>query len=65
MYIRPLPALLPISAAPAPPPGEVKAVVSTEMGAFRFELAREKAPAREQFIKRAREGDYDGSASTA
>jgi len=38
-------------------------VVSTELGTFRFELAPDKAPKHvEQFLARARQGYYDGSA---
>jgi cyclophilin family peptidyl-prolyl cis-trans isomerase len=45
------------------PPGEVEAVVTTELGSFRFEFAPEKAPRHvEQFLKLARQGYYDGSA---
>jgi cyclophilin family peptidyl-prolyl cis-trans isomerase len=41
----------------------VEAVVTTDLGAFRFEFAPDKAPKHvEQFIKLAREGYYDGSA---
>jgi cyclophilin family peptidyl-prolyl cis-trans isomerase len=44
-------------------PAEVEAVVSTDMGSFRFEFAPEKAPKHvAQFLKLAREGYYDGSA---
>jgi cyclophilin family peptidyl-prolyl cis-trans isomerase len=42
---------------------DVEAVVTTEMGVFRFEFAADKAPKHiVQFIKLAREGYYDGSA---
>ncbi len=45
------------------PPSEVEAVVSTGLGVFRFEFAPAKAPRHvEQFIARARQGYYDGSA---
>lgn len=41
----------------------LEAVVSTEMGTFRFEFAPDKAPSHvEQFLKLAREGYYDGGA---
>jgi cyclophilin family peptidyl-prolyl cis-trans isomerase len=41
----------------------VEAVVTTELGTFRFEFAPEKAPHHvEQFLERARQGYYDGSA---
>ena len=42
---------------------DLEAVVSTEMGTFRFEFAPDKAPKHvEQFLKLAREGYYDGGA---
>src|SRR5579859_1333994 len=51
------------TAAFAQSPSEVEAVVSTEMGTFRFEFAPDKAPKHvAQFLKLAREGYYDGSA---
>src|ERR1700684_3837121 len=41
----------------------LEAVVSTDLGTFRFEFAPDKAPKHvEQFIGLAREGYYDGSA---
>jgi cyclophilin family peptidyl-prolyl cis-trans isomerase len=44
-------------------PGDLEAVVTTDLGAFRFEFAADKAPKHvAQFIKLAREGYYDGSA---
>ena len=44
-------------------PSELEAVVTTDLGAFRFEFAPDKAPKHvEQFIKLARQGYYDGSA---
>jgi cyclophilin family peptidyl-prolyl cis-trans isomerase len=44
-------------------PADLEAVVTTELGTFRFEFAPEKAPRHvAQFIKLAREGYYDGSA---
>ncbi len=44
-------------------PAEVEAVVATDLGTFRFEFAADKAPKHvEQFIARARQGYYDGSA---
>src|SRR5579872_1852462 len=59
--------LCPISAfsqAPASPPAaDLEAVVTTEMGVFRFEFAPGKAPKHvQQFLKLARESYYDGSA---
>ncbi len=50
-------------AAWAQGPGDLEAVVSTDLGTFRFEFAADKAPKHvEQFIARARAGYYDGSA---
>jgi peptidyl-prolyl cis-trans isomerase B (cyclophilin B) len=44
-------------------PGDLEAVVTTDLGTFRFEFAPDKAPKHvEQFIARARQGYYDGSA---
>ena len=62
-----LPALLALSAASffaqTPPAGDVEAVVTTELGTFRFEFAPDKAPKHvENFLKLARAGYYDGSA---
>src|SRR5882757_8497946 len=60
--------LLLCSAAPAwgqtaLPATEVEAVVTTDLGTFRFEFAPDKAPKHvEQFIARARQGYYDGGA---
>src|SRR5271154_26139 len=52
------------SQSPAsPPPAELEAVVTTDLGTFRFEFAPDKAPQHvEQFITLARQGYYDGSA---
>jgi len=56
-------AALVVSCAFAQPATEVEAVVTTDLGAFRFEFAPEKAPKHvEEFIARARKGYYDGSA---
>jgi cyclophilin family peptidyl-prolyl cis-trans isomerase len=45
------------------PPTEVEAVVTTDLGTFRFEFSPSKAPKHvEQFIALARQGYYDGSA---
>jgi len=56
-------AVLAGTAAFAQSPNEVEAVVSTDMGTFRFEFAPDKAPKHvAQFLKLAREGYYDGSA---
>ena len=47
----------------SPPPSELEAVVTTDLGTFRFEFAPDKAPKHvEQFIRLARQGYYDGSA---
>src|ERR1035437_6872252 len=44
-------------------PSELEAVVSTDLGTFRFEFAPDKAPKHvEQFIRLARQGYYDSSA---
>lgn len=46
-----------------PSASDLEAMVSTEMGTFRFEFAPDKAPKHvEQFLKLAREGYYDGGA---
>ena len=60
-------ALWPAAALPQTPaelpPGEVEAVVATDMGSFRLEFAPDKAPRHvAQFLKFAREGYYEGSA---
>lgn len=45
------------------PADQVEAVVTTELGTFRFEFAPDKAPKHvAQFLKLARQGYYDGSA---
>jgi cyclophilin family peptidyl-prolyl cis-trans isomerase len=47
----------------APAASELEAVVTTELGSFRFEFAPDKAPKHvEHFLKLARQGYYDGSA---
>jgi cyclophilin family peptidyl-prolyl cis-trans isomerase len=44
-------------------PADVEAVVTTDLGTFRFEFAADKAPKHvEQFLRLARQGYYDGSA---
>jgi cyclophilin family peptidyl-prolyl cis-trans isomerase len=44
-------------------PGDLEAVVTTDLGTFRFEFAPDKAPKHvEQFLKLAQQGYYDGSA---
>jgi cyclophilin family peptidyl-prolyl cis-trans isomerase len=46
-----------------PPPSDLEAVVTTELGSFRLAFAPDKAPRHvEQFIRLARQGYYDGSA---
>lgn len=46
-----------------PLPSDLEAVVTTDLGTFRFEFAPDKAPEHvEQFIRLARQGYYDGSA---
>ena len=60
-----LPAWSQTPAAPpiSPPPSELEAVVTTDLGTFRFEFAPDKAPKHvDQFIRLARQGYYDGSA---
>jgi cyclophilin family peptidyl-prolyl cis-trans isomerase len=58
-----VPLLLPLAAAFSQSPSELEAVVSTDLGSFRFEFAPDKAPKHvEQFIRLARQGYYDGSA---
>jgi cyclophilin family peptidyl-prolyl cis-trans isomerase len=59
------PLFLPLFAwgQPAVSPENVEAVVTTDLGAFRFEFAPDKAPKHvQQFLKLAAEGYYDGSA---
>jgi cyclophilin family peptidyl-prolyl cis-trans isomerase len=61
------PLLLPLLLAPgfiaAQSPADLEAVVTTDLGVFRFEFAPDKAPKHvEHFIKLAREGYYDGGA---
>jgi cyclophilin family peptidyl-prolyl cis-trans isomerase len=47
----------------APSAAELEAVVTTDLGSFRFEFAPDKAPRHvEQFLRLARQGYYDGSA---
>lgn len=47
----------------AAPATEVEAVVTTDLGTFRFEFAPDKAPKHvQQFLTLARQGYYDGSA---
>ena len=62
-WIAPL--LFPLLAwcQPAAPPDDLEAVVTTDLGTFRFEFAADKAPKHvEQFLTLARQGYYDGSA---
>src|SRR5215472_6788330 len=56
-------ALLSVSSAMAQSPADLEAVVSTDLGTFRFEFAPDKAPKHVQhFLELARKGYYDGSA---
>ncbi len=59
-----LAAVLALPALPqSPSPDDLEAVVTTELGAFRFEFAPAKAPKHvAAFLDRARKGYYDGSA---
>src|SRR3984885_12803028 len=46
-----------------PPPQDLEAVVTTDLGTFRFEFAPDKAPKHvSQFLTLAGQGYYDGSA---
>src|ERR1700691_6203684 len=55
--------LLPLAPAFSQSPNELEAVVTTDLGSFRFEFAPDKAPKHvEQFIRLARQGYYNGSA---
>lgn len=55
-------ALLP-AWAQTPGPNDLEAVVTTDLGTFRFEFAPDKAPRHvDQFIRLARQGYYDGGA---
>jgi cyclophilin family peptidyl-prolyl cis-trans isomerase len=55
--------LCPLASVLPQTPSELEAVVTTELGVFRFEFAPDKAPKHvEQFIRLARQGYYDGSA---
>jgi cyclophilin family peptidyl-prolyl cis-trans isomerase len=48
---------------PSAPPNDLEAVVTTDLGVFRFEFASGEAPKHvEQFLTLARQGYYDGSA---
>jgi cyclophilin family peptidyl-prolyl cis-trans isomerase len=48
---------------PSPPPEDLEAVVTTDLGTFRFEFAPDEAPKHvRQFLTLARQGYYDGSA---
>src|ERR1022692_5001649 len=48
---------------PSAPPEDLEAVVATDLGAFSFEFAADKAPKHvQQFLTLARQGYYDGSA---
>ena len=55
--------LCPMAAALGQPASDLEAVVTTDVGTFRFEFAPDKAPKHvEHFITLARQGYYDGSA---
>jgi cyclophilin family peptidyl-prolyl cis-trans isomerase len=55
--------LYPLASILPQTPSELEAVVTTDLGSFRFEFAPDKAPKHvEQFIRFARQGYYDGSA---
>src|SRR5437868_13976584 len=58
--------VLKTAGAQSSPPNQfsgLEAVVKTEYGSFRFDLAWDKAPKHvEQFVDRVRKGYYDGSA---
>jgi len=52
-----------MAAALGQPANDLEAVVTTELGTFRFAFAPEKAPKHvEHFLTLARQGFYDGSA---
>ena len=58
-----LPFLLFPAFAQTTAPADLEAVVTTDLGTFRFEFAPDKAPKHvEQFLRLARQGYYDGSA---
>jgi cyclophilin family peptidyl-prolyl cis-trans isomerase len=58
-----VPLFLPLAPAWSQSPAEPEAVVTTDLGSFRFEFAPDQAPKHvEQFIRLARQGYYDGSA---
>ena len=64
-FVRFAPLLFPLLAwcQPSPSAADLEAVVTTDLGTFRFEFAPDKAPKHvQQFIKLALEGYYDGSA---
>ena len=55
--------LCPMAVALGQPASDLEAVVTTDIGTFRFEFAPDKAPKHvEHFITLARQGFYDGSA---
>ncbi len=61
--MRTLALLLLAAAAHAQSPADLEAVVTTDVGVFRFAFAPEKAPKHvDQFLARARQGYYNGSA---
>src|SRR5438309_7275445 len=61
--MRAIVALFAAAVCSAQPAADLEAVVSTDLGTFRFEFAPDKAPKHvEHFIKLAREDYYDGGA---
>lgn len=61
--LRFAPLLFPVLAFCQPAPNQLEAVVTTDLGAFRFEFAADQAPKHvAQFLTLARQGYYDGSA---
>jgi cyclophilin family peptidyl-prolyl cis-trans isomerase len=61
--MRLLPLALVTVAAFAQAPADLEAVVTTDLGVFRFAFAPDKAPKHvDQFLTRARQGYYNGSA---
>jgi cyclophilin family peptidyl-prolyl cis-trans isomerase len=57
------PLLLPLAPTFSQSPAELEAVVTTDLGTFRFEFVPDKAPRHvDQFVRLARQGYYDGSA---
>jgi cyclophilin family peptidyl-prolyl cis-trans isomerase len=62
-WIAPLLFPLIVWCQPSAPPDDLEAVVTTDLGTFRFEFAADKAPKHVAlFLTLARQGYYDGSA---